>query len=92
MKSEPNVYYFAATGNYVLVYVDDLIVLGPDSRTLFNRIKEKVLVRSTGELTKGATIPFLGRRLRRVGIAINFLPVFILKRNRFHWIFPADEL
>ena len=67
MKSEPNFYYFAKTGNYVLVYVDDLIVLGPESQTLFDQIKEKALLRSTGALVEGATIPFLGRRLRRQG-------------------------
>ena len=34
LKSEPNVYSFATTGNYVLVYVDDIVVLGPDPQPL----------------------------------------------------------
>ena len=60
LKSEPNVYYFPQSGNYVLVYVDDLIVLGPESQTLFNKIQERVLLRSTGSLSDGGNYQVLG--------------------------------
>lgn len=58
LKSEPNVYYFTGTGNYVLVYVDDIVAPG-----LFDLIQQRVLLQCTGELVEGATVPFLGRRL-----------------------------
>ena len=77
LKSDPNVYYFENNNNeknYVLVYVDDLVVLGDNPDKLFDKIKEKVLLRRIGELQQGSIIPFLGRRLHHTGETIEILP------------------
>ena len=58
LKSEPNVYYFANSENYVLVYVDDVVVPGRDPQPLFDKIKDKVLLKFTGELTEGGKYSF----------------------------------
>ena len=63
LRSEPNVYYFAAEKNYVLVYVDDLVVLGTTPKPLFDKIQAKVLLKYTGALVEGATMSFLGLSL-----------------------------
>ena len=73
LKYKPYVYYFAGSGNYVLVYVGDIVVLGPNPQPLFDVIQQKVLLKYTGELVEGATIPFLGRRLRREGDTVKIL-------------------
>ena len=78
MKSDPNVYYFeddkGKNKNYVLVYVDDLVILGDNPDELFDKIANKVLLKRTGELKQGETISFLGRRLRHTGETIELLP------------------
>ena len=42
LKSDPNVYYFPASGNYMIVYVDDLVLMGADPLSLFQSIAKKV--------------------------------------------------
>ena len=64
LKSDPNLYYFVETGNYLMVYVDDLVRMGPDRETLFKKIEKNVLPKKTGSLTEGATAKFLGRKVR----------------------------
>ena len=63
MKSDPNVYYFPDSENYLMVYVDDLVLMGRDPSVTFKKIAKKVLLKQTGELTEGAPIKFLGRRI-----------------------------
>ena len=48
LKSDPNVYYFAESGNYLMVYVDDLVLMGPNPETLFEKIEKKVLLKRMG--------------------------------------------
>ena len=70
MKSDPNVYYFPGSGNYLMVYVDDLELMGPDPLSLFQSVAKKVLLKQTDELTEGATVKFFGRRVTlREGVA-----------------------
>ena len=64
LKSDPNVYYFAESGNYLIVYMDDLVLMGPDPEALFQKIEKQVLLKRTGTLTEGATTKFLGRKIR----------------------------
>ena len=63
MKSDPSVYYFPGSGNYLMVYVDDLVLMGPNPQARFESIAKKVLLKQTGELSEGATTKFLGRRV-----------------------------
>ena len=56
---------------YLMVYVDDVIIVGNYLDELFAQIKEHVLLRPTGELTHGETCKFLGRRLKHNGDSIS---------------------
>ena len=47
----------------MMVYVDDLVLMGPKPQSLFEAAMKKVLLKKTGELTEGATVKFLGRRV-----------------------------
>jgi hypothetical protein len=67
LKSDPNVYHFPTTNDYVMVYVDDLIILGDNPDPLFDSISKRVLLKDIGELKEGQTVNFLGRRLRHQG-------------------------
>ena len=64
LKSDPNVYYFAVSGCYLMVYVDDLILLGEDPDALFEKIEKQVLLKKIGVLTEGVTTKFLGRKIQ----------------------------
>ena len=55
LKSDANVYHFPKSGNYLIVYVDDLVLMGSDPLSLFQLVAKKVLLKKTGELTDGAT-------------------------------------
>ena len=46
-----------------MVYVDDLVLMGPKPQSLFEAAMKKVLLKKTGELTEGANVKFLGRRV-----------------------------
>ena len=75
LKSDANVYYFPEIENYVMVYVDDLLILGENPQPLFDLIQGQVRLRPIGELTEGGpSVKFLGRRLRRQGVSIEILP------------------
>ena len=58
---------------YIMIYVDDLLLLGVQSviNTLFSRMQKEVLLRHTGDLTVGSTIHFLGRNISHRGDHIN---------------------
>ena len=74
LKSEANVFYYPKTENYVMIYVDDIIVCGKSPHELFQQIGEQVLLKETGRLREGETVKFLGRRLKRENGAIYLLP------------------
>ena len=42
LKSDSNVYYFPGTGNYLMAYVDDLVLMGPEPLSLFQSVAKKV--------------------------------------------------
>ena len=44
---------------YLMVYVDDVIIVGNYLDDLFAQLKEHVLLRPTGELKQGETCEFL---------------------------------
>ena len=81
LVSEPNVYRNEQQTVFVMVYVDDLLLLGEQSEVnkIFESIQQKVLLRPTGELTYGKTISFLGRNLTNRGdhIDITLAPDYI---------------
>jgi len=74
LKSDPSVYYFVRTTDYVFVYVDDVVLLGPNPQKLFDLIGTKVLLRLIGELKEGVTLEVLGRNLRHTGTTIQMIP------------------
>eukprot|EP00974_Lingulodinium_polyedra_P030402 2926643-Lingulodinium_polyedra.AAC.1 len=51
---------------YVLVYVDDSMVMGSDHGALFDLIAQRVLLKRAGGFNLGVTLPFLGPRLRHI--------------------------
>ena len=65
-KSDPDIYYFRRTRTYILVYVDDLVIVGDYPQRLFDELAKKVKLKKTGLLSDGETVKFLGRRLRMV--------------------------
>ena len=73
-KYDANVYY--GFGVYLLVHVDDLLILGPldKARRVIKLLSQHLLLKETGDLNQeGATITFLGRTLRRAGDSVLFL-------------------
>ena len=77
-----------------MVYVDDLMVMGRQPQLLFDQIREKVLLKSTGTLKTGSTISFLGRRLRHNGEGVELLPALnyieeLLEEHHLHNARPA---
>ena len=69
-KSDSNLYYFSEYKCFMLVYVDDVMIVGLRARDLFTKMQEKVLLRETGELTPGKSAKFLGRVLHHAGTTI----------------------
>ena len=67
--AEPNVYFTTSRDCYILVYVDDLMFLGVDStiNKIFGAIQQHLMLRSTGTLTPGNTVAFLGRNITNMG-------------------------
>ena len=59
LKSEPNVYTNASRDCYIMVYVDDLLVLGDKTTvdSIFEAIQKQVLLKHIGYLEPGLTIP-----------------------------------
>ena len=73
LKTEPNVYKTpgptTSSTAYILVYVDDLLFLGPQQTVdhIFNTIQQHLLLRPTGDLTMGQKVSFLGRSIQHLG-------------------------
>ena len=67
--AEPNIYYTQQRSAYILVYVDDLLLLGDEEVTnkIFAAIQQHLLLRPTGTLTVGSTVSFLGRNITNRG-------------------------
>ena len=61
LKSEANVYYFEKTSNYVLVYVDDVMILGKTPQSIFDLITKHLLLIFITKLDRGVEVKFLGR-------------------------------
>ncbi len=60
---------------YILVYVDDLLVMGdkPAVRDILQNLEQEFLLKDLGSLDHdGSSITFIGRELRRTGDAIAF--------------------
>ncbi|MCP4192560.1 MAG: hypothetical protein GY768_18250, partial [Planctomycetaceae bacterium] len=73
LQSDANVYVDTVRGVYILVYVDDLLVLGDVTvvQTVIGRLANEFLLKRIGALDKdGSMSTFLGRELRRMGDAI----------------------
>jgi len=73
LQSDANVYVNYEELVFILAYVDDLMVMGPDeaAEEIITKLKEKFLLKQTGTLSnEGDTIQFLGRQLTRRGDAI----------------------
>lgn len=51
-KSDANLYYFASHYCYMLVYVDDIMIVGKHTTDLFKGVDEKVLLRRTWGTTR----------------------------------------
>ena len=69
LKSEPNVYTNATRDCYIMVYADDLLVLG-DKTTVdptFEAIQKQVLLKHIGYLEPGKPQQFLGRNIDHFG-------------------------
>ena len=66
---EPNIYYTQQRSAYILVYVDDLLLLGDEATVnkIFEAIQQHLLLRPTGTLTVGNTVSFLGRNITNRG-------------------------
>ena len=80
MKSEPNIYYFRKLRFYMLVYVDDVVLVGDQPQRLFDQLSKKITLKKTGTLAEGLTVKFLGRRLRmRNGVIEMYTPEDYLK-------------
>ena len=69
LKSEPNVYTNATRDCYIMVYVDDLLVLGDKTAvdSTFEAIQKQVLLKHIGYLEPGKPQQFLGRNIDHFG-------------------------
>ena len=69
LKSEPNVYTNATRDCYIMVYVDDLLVLGNKTTvdSTFEAIQKQVLLKHIGYLEPGKPQQFLGRNIDHFG-------------------------
>ena len=67
--AEPNIYYTQQRDAYILVYVDDLLLLGDEATTnkVCEAIQQHLLLRPTGTLTVGNTVSFHGRNITNRG-------------------------
>ena len=72
IKSDPNLYFQAERKIYLLCYVDDLILFGEQNSVadLVVDLQKELLLRATGELSKGQEATFLGRRMRRTSTSV----------------------
>ena len=67
--AEPNIYFRQERNAYILVYVDDLLLLGDEATVnkIFKAIQQHLLLRPTGTLTVGNTVSFLGPNITNRG-------------------------
>ena len=75
LKSEANVYTNATCDCYIMVYVDDLLVLGEKTTvdSIFKAIQKQVLLKHIGHLEPGQPQQFLGRNIDHFGNYCNLL-------------------
>ena len=88
-KYDANVYY--GYGVYLLVHVDDLLILGPldKARRVIRLLGEHLLLKETGNLNdEGTTIQFLGRTLRRAGDSV----LFVVEENYYNRMFDEANV
>ena len=74
-QSDAGVYFSKTRRVYILVYVDDLMVIGPTTavQDVLKLLHQSFLLKETDNLDKdGSTATFLGRILRREGDSIQF--------------------
>ena len=69
LLSEANVYANSTNDVYIMVYVDDIMVIGDPTKVnkIFEKIQEKMLFKHTGYLDPGEKHYFLGRQIRNEG-------------------------
>ena len=69
LKSEPNIYTNATRDCYIMVYVDDLLVLGDKTTvdSMFEAIQKQVVLKHIGHLEPGKPQQFLGRNVDDFG-------------------------
>ena len=67
--AEPNSYYTQQRSASILVYVDDLLLLGDEATVnkIFEAIQQHLLLRPTGTLTVGNIVSFHGRNITNRG-------------------------
>ena len=69
LKSEPSVFTNSTRDCYVMVYVEDLLVLGDKTTvdSIFEAIQKQVLLKRIGYLEPGKPQQFLGRNIEHFG-------------------------
>ena len=69
LLSEANVYANSTNDVYIMVYVDDIMVIGDPTKVnkIFEKIQEKMLLKHTGYLDPGEKHYFLGRQIHNEG-------------------------
>lgn len=75
LMSDSSVYYCASLTIWLLVYVDDFMVFGPDKPALqvLIEIEKHFLIKRTGQLNHvGDKLVFVGRQLTRLENAVTF--------------------
>ncbi len=67
--SEANVYANRTSDFYIMVYVDDIVVIGDPTKVnkIFEKIQEEMLLKHTGYLDPGEKHYFLGRQIHNEG-------------------------
>ena len=83
MKSDPNLYVHKTKRLYVLTYVDDLMFFGnrSDIDIVMTEMRKKLLLKTTGHLSEGQEVHFLGREIRRTpeAIELSMSPIYVEK-------------
>ncbi len=75
LQSDPNVYIHVRRLYFILVYVDDMLMLAPKEIVdqIFEELAKHFLIRKTGHINEeGSQTDFLGRNLGREGDGIAF--------------------
>ena len=83
MKSDPNLYVHKTKRLYVLTYVDDLMFFGhrSDIDVVMTEMRKELLLKTTGQLSEGQEVHFLGPEIRRTSEAIelSMSPIYVEK-------------